>query len=180
MHASRTRPIVSRASATFRAVQKPSGRLGQAVDDFAAGIAGRHHRLPPFAFGKAARHRASRPHALEEYPFPLVQCNIPESTRKLPPRQFCSSLPPRCSFASPNLCSAIGGLGAIASYLPIDFSGRSTGAVRRNTVNRRGARQPLTRSSRVEFRAARKATRCGGNQQLINDFQRWDMSGDVA
>ena len=86
---------------TFRGLEKPSGMRGQVVPGFAGGIAGRHCRHLPFAFGKAATHRASKPSALEACRIALAPCHIPEPRRKLLSKRFCSFVaPPRYDLRS--------------------------------------------------------------------------------
>ena len=94
-------PLISRKRITFRGLEKPSGMRGQVVPGFAGGIAGRHCRHLPFAFGKAATHRASKPSALEGCRIALAPCHIPEPGRKLLSKRFCSFVaPPRYDLRS--------------------------------------------------------------------------------
>jgi hypothetical protein len=105
--ARRAVPPISRKRITFRGLEKPSGMRGQVVPGFAGGIAGRHGRHLPFAFGKAATHRASKRSALEGCRIALAPCHIPEPWRKLLSKRFCSFVAPprydlRSAGSSPN------------------------------------------------------------------------------
>jgi hypothetical protein len=111
-------PLIFRKRLTFRGLEKPSGMRGQVVLGFAGGTAGRHCRHLPFAYGKAATHRASKPSALEGCRVALVQCHIPEPGRTLLSKQFCSFVAPTCSFAPPRYDLRSACIGAIWRAAP--------------------------------------------------------------
>jgi hypothetical protein len=111
-------PLISRKRLTFRGLEKPSGMRGQVVLGFAGGTAGRHCRHLPFAFGKAATHRASKPSALEGCRVALAQCHILEPGRTLLSKQFCSFVAPTCSFAAPRYDLRSACIGAIGERPP--------------------------------------------------------------
>jgi hypothetical protein len=90
--------------ATFRGLEKPSGMPDQDAHGSAGGIAGRRCRHPPFAFCKAATHRANTRRVLVACRFrsPPMHCNILKPARRRSSRQLCS-------FCSSTRCSALAG-----------------------------------------------------------------------